>query len=579
MATIISFLSPLSRRSLSMSKGVAIGSIALILAACGSDSTSGGNAASESDRMVATYDDLPVCSDAREGVMAYVKDKKVAYVCVGGDWTLEEGSSNPEDNQAGAVKDKSISGVSQKGPFLKGTTVTAYELDGSKSLLQTGRTFSGSITQDDGRFNLSNVTLKSSYVRLSANGFYRNEVTGENSKASITLNAVTDLSSRNTVNVNLLTHLEFDRVSHLMAESDGTLKIKDAKKQAEKEIFDAFHIDATGFGYSEDLDVFGKTEADAALLAISILLQGDRTESELTELLAELSEDLSDGKWDDDAIRAEIGDSALSKDFQGKLANYRSNVKGWGLSTMVPDFEKYVRDFWMGEMHIDCSTANDGESIVVPLYNGNVLAVLCSHDDVVLSIEGEFLDNRNGQTYKTVKIGKQVWMAENLNFKTDSSFCYNDSAEYCEKYGRLYRWAAAVGKSESECGNGYTCSLPSGNIQGVCPSGWHLPTRDEFDTLIAAVGGRSTAGNVLKSTSGWNSSGNGIDAFAFSALPASRRDNYGGYYHEGYYADIWSSTEVSSDAACYMKLGYDSGIAYLHNSRKDYGFSVRCLKD
>ena len=244
------------------------------------------------------------------------------------------------------IENASISGVSQKGPFVKGATVTAYELDGSKSLLQTGRTFSGNITQDDGRFNLSNVTLKSSYVRLSANGYYRNEVTGKNSTSPITLNAVTDLDARNTVNVNLLTHLEYDRVAHLMAAGDGTQKIKNLKKQAEQEIFDAFHINATGFGYSEDLDVFGSSEADAALLAISILLQGDRTESQLTELLTDFSNDLGkDGTWDDAITKKQIAADMLERDLDKSLAAYRNNVRKWGISTTVPDFEKFVRRY------------------------------------------------------------------------------------------------------------------------------------------------------------------------------------------------------------------------------------------
>ena len=496
-------------------------------------------------------------ADGKGCSIASQTDSTVTVACGTGKFTmsLNGGGGVVLDTTGNEVENASISGVSQKGPFVKGALVTAYELDGGKSLLQTGRTFSGNITQDDGRFSMNNVTLKSSYVRLSANGYYRNEVTGKNSKSPITLNAVTDLSSRNTVNVNLLTHLEFGRVSRLMAESDGTLKIKTAKKQAEKEIFEAFHIDATGFGYSEDLDVFGSTDADAALLAISILLQGDRTESELTELLAELSEDLSDGKWDDDAKRMEIADWALSKDFRGSLVNYRSNVKGWGLSTTVPDFEKYVRDFWMGEIHIDCSTANDGESFVVP--NGNGLAVLCLHDDIVLSIEGEFLDNRNGQTYKTVKIGKQVWMAENLNFKTDSSFCYNNEETNCAKYGRHYTWNDA---------------------KKACPSGWHLPTRAEFDTLIAAVGGQSTAGRVLKSTLGWNGS-NGVDDFGFSALPAGGRTYNEDFHSEGDVAYFWSSTEDDSGYAYYMILYGDRSNAGLYNYDKYYGYSVRCLQD
>lgn len=117
-------------------------------------------------------------------------------------------------------------------------------------------------------------------------------------------------------------------------------------------------------------------------------------------------------------------------------------------------------------------------------------------------IVGSMTDSRDGQTYKTVQIGSRTWMAQNLNYKSANSYCYNDNANNCTKYGRLYTWAAAVGKSEEVCDFGHSCSLPSGNIQGVCPSGWHLPSDTEWDTLFMMVGGLSFAGSKLKSTSG-----------------------------------------------------------------------------
>jgi len=192
---------------------------------------------------------------------------------------------------------------------------------------------------------------------------------------------------------------------------------------------------------------------------------------------------------------------------------------------------------------------------------------------------GTLKDSRDGKTYKTVTIGSQTWMAENLNFETDSSFCYNNEGSNCTKYGRLYRWAAAVGKSESECGYGYTCSLPSGNIQGVCPSGWHLPSQTEWKALLTAVGDSSTAGRVLKSTSGWNGNGTGTDAFGFSAFPAGERENGGKFDYEGYFALFWSSTEDDSNNAYYMRLLFHFNTASLNNNNKYYGFSVRCVKD
>ncbi len=118
-----------------------------------------------------------------------------------------------------------------------------------------------------------------------------------------------------------------------------------------------------------------------------------------------------------------------------------------------------------------------------------VLAKPCKTDSTDTCEYGSITDARDGQIYKTVKIGDQWWMAENLNFKTDRSRCYNDSLEYCEIYGRLYSWIDAVDMNESECGDtGYLCSAPE-VTQGVCPLGWHLPTKTEFETLVLAVGG------------------------------------------------------------------------------------------
>ena len=204
---------------------------------------------------------------------------------------------------------------------------------------------------------------------------------------------------------------------------------------------------------------------------------------------------------------------------------------------------------------------------------------------------GELVDERDGRTYKTVKIGKQWWMAENLNYanlqpttKLDSSsFCYKDSVEYCEKYGRLYLWSAAMDSAGTwstdgkGCGDGTLC-LPTYPVRGVCPEGWHLPDESEWRTLFLAVGGSSFASIKLNSTSGWNGNGNGTDAVSFSALPAGRK-GYGGYDSEGYRAFFWTSTKKNGgDNAYSMFLYYDYNFADLGDQYRDYGISVRCLK-
>ena len=198
--------------------------------------------------------------------------------------------------------------------------------------------------------------------------------------------------------------------------------------------------------------------------------------------------------------------------------------------------------------------------------------------------EESFTDPRDGQTYKTVTIGTQRWMAENLNYGTANSYCYNDNSVNCAKYGRLYTWAAAMDSSGTwstngkGCGYNKTCS-PTYPVRGVCPEGWHLPSITEFEPLFTAVGGSSTAGTALKSTSGWYNDGNGTDAFGFSALPAGLRDSYGDYYDEGSIAHFWSSTEDGSGCAYDMYLNYNYDYAYLNYNDKYRGLSVRCLKD
>ena len=231
---------------------------------------------------------------------------------------------------------------------------------------------------------------------------------------------------------------------------------------------------------------------------------------------------------------------------------------------------------------------------------------------------GTMTDSRDGQTYKTVKIGSQTWMAQNLNYKTDSSFCYNDDTSKCAKYGRFYTLANAVDKPESECGKGKACRLPPGNVQGVCPSGWHLPSKAEWNSLIVAAGGISSAGKVLKSTSGWEKnkeplfskqynllgkildaiifarplrsldnwlvSGNGSDAFSFSVFPVGCRTDIKEmpYYSEGWQTNFWTSSISGCSSAELVSFHYDGfgvgggGTAYGDACTAN---SVRCVKD
>ena len=202
-------------------------------------------------------------------------------------------------------------------------------------------------------------------------------------------------------------------------------------------------------------------------------------------------------------------------------------------------------------------------------------------------VKGTVTDERDGQTYKTVKIGSQTWMAENLNFATDGSVCYNDSAEYCAKYGRLYQWSDAMdsvgrwGNVGKGCGSYGTCK-PEGLVRGVCPEGWHLPKTKEWEILFAAAGGKYSAGVKLRSTSGWKNDRNGTDDYSFTAVPAGGMGIWAKetFVNGGNYAFFWSSTEEGSFYAYYMYLKFSSEEAAFNTYySKDFWLSVRCVKD
>lgn len=198
-------------------------------------------------------------------------------------------------------------------------------------------------------------------------------------------------------------------------------------------------------------------------------------------------------------------------------------------------------------------------------------------------------DSRDKKTYKTVKIAGLEWMAENLNYEMENSYCYDGKPANCEKYGRLYTWEAAL---------------------EACPAGWHLPDREEFNALLEAIGESSTAGQKLKSRSGWNDyemetvifcmsfdpeecqkddndpdpdegieSGNGTDAFGFSALPAGERYENGNYEGVGEDAYFWKSSGLGGSlGGDYVKLSNAEKSVY-QNSTSGSAFSVRCVKN
>ncbi|MDR1813008.1 MAG: hypothetical protein LBQ87_09305 [Candidatus Fibromonas sp.] len=172
-----------------------------------------------------------------------------------------------------------------------------------------------------------------------------------------------------------------------------------------------------------------------------------------------------------------------------------------------------------------------------------------------------------GQTYKTVKIGEQVWMAENLNYDAKGSLCFKNNPDNCVKYGRLYDWKTAL---------------------KVCPKGWHLPSNEDWDKLLHFIDSNTgsenpyeseTAGNHLKATSGWKSDGNGTDNYGFSALPGGSRIYKDDFGDTGYRGTWWSANKYNERLAYFLSIYYDSNFAHLGGDYMSFLRSVRCIQD
>jgi uncharacterized protein (TIGR02145 family) len=190
----------------------------------------------------------------------------------------------------------------------------------------------------------------------------------------------------------------------------------------------------------------------------------------------------------------------------------------------------------------------------------------------------QFCDERDGQRYVYVTIGEgetaQTWMAENLNYNADGSKCYDNDPDNCVTYGRLYDWTTAMNNSASSTAN------PSG-VQGVCPTGWHLPSRAEWDVLMDYTSGAKK----LKSASGWNNrsdgtSGNGTDDYGFSALPGGNGILVGIDFLYVGNSGYWCSASESNSIYAYGRGMYNSsdGAGWGPNYKSDLQ-SVRCLQD
>jgi uncharacterized protein (TIGR02145 family) len=259
-----------------------------------------------------------------------------------------------------------VAGCVQKGPYINGGDITLNELN--TQFAPEGKHFNTVTTDNKGSFELNNIEIASHYLELDAVGFYFNEITGEYSNARLTLNALVDSTNISTVNVNVLTHLEKSRIEYLV---NHDLSFSAAKDSAQKEILAIFGFAQSGMEHSEKLDISVNSEENAILLAISIILQGNRPVTDLSEILQQISTDISeDGIVSDEEICARLYNSTLALNLATVRTNITNCYQDLDMNDSLPDFETYIEEYLITQKPFDiddsitdvtCYGAKDGK--------------------------------------------------------------------------------------------------------------------------------------------------------------------------------------------------------------------------
>ena len=320
-------------------------SMALVVTGCSSESSSvAGEDSEEYIEDVESGGDEGTSSSSIAG-----KDKKGKSSSSEKNEKIESSSSEKADSSSVeeyAIKNMTLTGVAQKGPFIDGS-VWVGEVD-CETLRRTSgdeKFWNARIDMENGVYNVENLNMASSCAKIKVEGYYLDEHTGAKSKKEVLLHAFVNLENRSTVNINVFTQLEYDRIMYLVEEKK--MPVAEAKALAKKEILALFDI-KDDIGDFADLDILKPGDGNAALLAASVLLTA-QTESEKNAHLTYSVDSLrksytKTGEWDAE-MKTKIANWAHSAKENGQLETIRKNIAGWEYTESVPEFEKYVEAY------------------------------------------------------------------------------------------------------------------------------------------------------------------------------------------------------------------------------------------
>ncbi|MBO7412626.1 MAG: fibrobacter succinogenes major paralogous domain-containing protein [Fibrobacter sp.] len=565
--------------------GLALWTLLLAFAACGGDSKGtdpkDAELAEMVDTVVSTYDDLTVCTDKLEGATAYVEDEKKAYVCESKRWTandsltesiLDKDSDSAKDAESGEKVDAVV-------PSFDDLPACTGDRNGKTAYVEDE---DSAYVCKKGLWVVDDSLTKA--VQSKDENTFPEAIIPSSCKEDTDINCFLDERDDQiyrTVQIG-------DQVwmaQNLNYAGGGSLCFNDSLENCTK--YGRLYMwgDAMS-ACPEGWHVPDTTEWNELITAVGgeaiagIMLKS--TEGWFYKANGVNGNGLDPFGFSalPAGIRSFYGYKYSGNYYEGGIVSFWSSTRssnyayymglGYANDNGVLSNADFHNAFSVRCLRDYKSSSSDKNSSSSSVVSTVLLALPCKTKTEDNCEYGTLTDDRDGLTYKIVKIGEQWWMAEDLNYRyiqqtaeeDSSSYCYGNASANCEEYGRLYPWSVAM---------------------GICPEGWHLPDTTEWNTLFTAVGGEASAGILLKAKDGWNSSwknnGYGSDYFGFSALPAGYRTDGGVYYASDNSAGFWTSTEYASNRAYYMYLYYDYDSGKLNDDPKDYAYSVRCLKD